>query len=334
MKAANKDLFSDAISGRSTASSSWQFAINGGRRHDLDNASEESVLYQSSTFGHRSPLIAIWTKTRLTHWMIIQCLAISNKCIEWYLRGSAFVDGLQITVRTMPLSGVVLSKALPSNKIMHMNYYFQGQTWAFFFFSRGILHLAVQGDIGAAKSRKLHLTRGDQNTFCKSAPNVDGVADVRIDRLILQEWSPAACRLPRFHWDQVVRPGCTQSWLIVAPGGQSAMSSSGMTKQLRVRLRSASVFYSQMHMAATHYSASFGKFEHEFTENNFTTLNSPTSNFLWWLGVIMMGLSTFKQKCSTERATILNSGWEAFSLRVFRGLWGFYWKDSATLEES
>lgn len=42
--------------------------------------------------------------------------------------------------------------------------------------------LAVQCDIGAAKSRKRRLTRRDQNTFCKSDPNVDGVADVRIDR--------------------------------------------------------------------------------------------------------------------------------------------------------
>lgn len=52
----------------------------------------------------------------------------------------------------------------------------------FSFLSPVILHLAVQCDIGAAKSRKRRLTRRDQNTFCKSDPNVDGVADVRIDR--------------------------------------------------------------------------------------------------------------------------------------------------------
>lgn len=51
MKAANKDLFSDAILGRSTASSSWQFPINGERWHDLDkNAPEESVFISQLYF--------------------------------------------------------------------------------------------------------------------------------------------------------------------------------------------------------------------------------------------------------------------------------------------
>lgn len=94
---------------------------------------------------------------------------------------------------------------------MHQNYYFKGQTWSFSFLSPGVLHLALQCDVSAEKSRKRRLTRGDQNTFCKSDPNVDGVADVRIDRWILQEWSHAACRLLRFQWDQVVRPGCTHA---------------------------------------------------------------------------------------------------------------------------
>lgn len=115
----------------------------------------------------------------------------------------------------------VLSKALPSNEIMHMNCYFEGQTWVFSFLSPGVLHLAVQRDIGAAKLRKHCLTRGDQNSFCKSDPNVDGVADVRIDRWILQEWSHTACRLTRFQWDQVVRPGCTHAVVTYCCSGQS-----------------------------------------------------------------------------------------------------------------
>lgn len=82
-----------------------------------------------------------------------------------------------------------------------------------------------------------------------------------------------------------VRPGC-ETWLharsrdslLLRAVNPPYESSSGMTKQARVSLRSACVFYSQMHTAATHYLASFGKSEHAFAENNFTTLNSPTSN--------------------------------------------------------
>lgn len=104
---------------------------------------------------------------------------------------------------------------------MHMNCYFEGQPWLFSFLSQGILHLPVQCEIGAAKSQRRRLTRGDQNTFCKSDPNVDGVADVRIDRWILQEWSHAACRLARFQWDQVVRPGRTHAVVTHCCSGRS-----------------------------------------------------------------------------------------------------------------
>lgn len=103
----------------------------------------------------------------------------------------------------------------------YVNCYFEGRTWALSFLSPGVLHLAVQCDIGAAKSRKRRLTQGDQNTFCKSDPNVDGVADVRIDRWILQEWSHTACRLTRFQWDQVVRPGCMHAVVTQCCSGQS-----------------------------------------------------------------------------------------------------------------
>lgn len=75
--------------------------------------------------------------------------------------------------------------------------------------------------VGVAKSRKHHLTPGEQNTFCKSDPNVDGVADVRIDRWILQEWSHAACRLTQFQRDQVVRPGCTHAVVTHCCSGRS-----------------------------------------------------------------------------------------------------------------
>lgn len=77
-----------------------------------------------------------------------------------------------------------------------------------------------------------------------------------------------------------VRPGC-ETWLharsrdllllqAVIPPYES---SSGMTKQARVALRSACVFHTQMHTAATHYLARFGESEHGFAVNNFTTLN-------------------------------------------------------------
>lgn len=98
---------------------------------------------------------------------------------------------------------------------------FEGQPWVFSFLSQGVLHLAVQCEIGAAKSQRRRLTRGDQNTFCKSDPNVDGAADVRIDRWILQEWSHAACSLTPFQWDQVVRPGCSHALVTHCCSGRS-----------------------------------------------------------------------------------------------------------------
>lgn len=83
-----------------------------------------------------------------------------------------------------------------------------------------------------------------------------------------------------------VRPGC-ETWLhahscdslLLLAVNPPYESSSGMTKQARVILRSASVFFSQVHTAATHYLAGFGKFRQAYAEN--TTLNPPTSHSLW-----------------------------------------------------
>lgn len=84
------------------------------------------------------------------------------------------------------------------------------------------------------------------------------------------------------------RPGCetclharSRDSLLLRAVNPPYESSSGMTKQARVSLRSACVFYSQVHTAATHTLISFYTPEHEFTETNLTSLNSPTSSFLW-----------------------------------------------------
>lgn len=85
MKAANKDLFSDAISGRSMASSSWQFSINGECWHDLDkNAPEESLFISQLYFWTSFHVNGNTVDTSMSHTMIIHCLAIKtnvNKAI-------------------------------------------------------------------------------------------------------------------------------------------------------------------------------------------------------------------------------------------------------------
>lgn len=100
MKAANKDLFSDAISGRSTTSSSWQFPINGEHWHDLDkNAPEESVfisqLHFWTSFHVNADSVDQWFNTRMARDMIIQCSAIKdlNVVKDAYMTVHWEVDG-------------------------------------------------------------------------------------------------------------------------------------------------------------------------------------------------------------------------------------------------